>query len=233
MTEILLIVGLHPHESAAALVAERALEALQARGLPADILRVPPEWTVLGCLDDLPGADVNRCVVPGTKEFDTDLDARVGDKIVAQAYPGRLAFEFHNYAFDHGSGRLAVEPGTAPSAFRIGDVAPGTTGRFEIGFWRNRPAGGIPGKYLMELPAVFAPVGRARRDRRAANLQRLADEGYLAADEHWRRVLNAHMIEEVDVEATRAAGFLDDAVVEKVVRWVSSIAAVDLLERKT
>jgi hypothetical protein len=220
-SKTIFLVGLHPNERCAPLVAEMVLRRVRAAGLPAEWVAVPPKYTLLANLDDPDHADPAHCAPPGSDLLDMDLESWAGDAAMACRYPGVTVFEFHNTSDSISTGKLSVPPGLSAGEFRMGCIAPepDAGAPFQIGFWQNRPFGDVPGKHLVELPARYAPVPEPRIARRRLSLSEWRAKGRLLPSEH-----ESYLLAEADVVASRARGYLDDCIADRVARWVLAVA---------
>jgi hypothetical protein len=227
--QILLITGLHPNESCAAIVGRQIFEEIQERGCAAELLEMPRPLTLLGNLDNEDGADPRYCIVDSTGELDVDLEPFVGDEAIHNRYPGRTPIEFHNYSDDLRIEKLVVEPGIPPEQLRFGDIGPGNAGRYELGFWRNAPGGGVPGKYCIETPAVFKAVDYERLEARFRKLRSWRQQGHDFPTDRKLWMLNTYVLQEADPEESRSKGYLSDAIVEKITAWI--LLVLDLPDR--
>jgi hypothetical protein len=221
---VVFITGLHASESCAPLMAEMVAERLAGRGMAVGFFRIPAACTLLANLDDPDHADPAFFTDP-VHGLDMDLDRLAGDAAMHARFPGAVAVEFHNYADDLTDRRLRVDKDTAPADFRMGDIGPDTEGIYPIGWWRNRPSGGIPGKYLVELPAVYTMVDYGRLTRRYESLRRLHTQGIdFTPETAVFPKLKSYIIREADIPASRDRGYLDACIAEKVTAWVAGIA---------
>lgn len=221
--KILLICGVHPNEVCAAKIAEQVFHELQSRECNAELYNVPRRFTLLGVLDRDEGADTEYCI-DDMGNIDNDLESLIGDEVLNEKYPGSTAVEFHNYSDSVVNQRLHVEAGLSVERFRIGDISPGERGSYEIGFWRNRPGGGIIGKYCIELPATYVDVSGACRSRRFRNLARLEREGYAFPEERKDVMIREYLVQEASIEESTRRKYLSSKIVAKVLEWVLSIA---------
>jgi hypothetical protein len=209
--EILLVSGLHPYEACAPLMARAVFRRLYAQGERIALYEVPGPFTWLALIDD-PAVAVTTYSMPAERRrLDVDLDGL--DELLGRRYPGALVFEFHNS--EDTQPMLGIDPARSVNEYEVGEIGPGSERPYEIGCWRNLDDNGRPGKYLIEVPACFAPVDPTVRERRRLRLAELAAAGY-EYDPRWSHYLES----EVDIEASRRKGYLDDYLVQKIADWI-------------
>ncbi|MFH1708774.1 MAG: hypothetical protein ABIF71_12780 [Planctomycetota bacterium] len=200
-------------------------ERLTGRGLAVEFFRVPPACTLLANLDDPDHANPAFFTDP-ILGLDMDLDGLAGDAAIHVRFPGAVVVEFHNYADDLPDSRLRIDKNMVPAGFSMGNIGPGTQGIFAIGWWRNRPCGGIPGKYLVELPAVYRMVDYGRLTRRYESLRCLHARGIdFTPETAVFPKLKSYIIREADIPASRDRGYLDACIADMVAAWVTGIVA--------
>ena len=216
---ILLITGLHPNEACAPAIGDAVAHRLEELGTLVERLQVPREFTLLANLDGEDGASLRHCVRPYTSRLDRDLESLVGDEVLAETYPEHVAFEFHNYSDAGRNDKLAIEDGTPPDRWRIGDIAPGKTGPYEIGYWQNRPPGGVRGKYCLELPAVFVPIAYGRLAKRFQTLQALSARG-IDLDEGSKFWMLKELTVEADAARSKEKGYISPQVGDRIAAWI-------------
>lgn len=219
---VLLIAGLHSNEVCAPIIADAVFSRLQGSNCQVEVLSVPKEWTLLGNLDDPDGADPQYCIRTDKRLIDMDLEALLGEETLWRDYPGYTAFEFHNFSDTIRTDELGVHRERSPRDFELGNIEPGRTGPYEIGVWQNNPPQGVAGKYCIELPAVYSTLSYNRIATRFHSLELLSQRGY-DFDEDRRYSMLEYLIQEADVERSRAKGYLDDVIAEKVARWIVSV----------
>ena len=211
--EILLVSGLHPDETCAPILAREVFRTLSARGERVALYEVPYPQTLLALIDDPAIAVTDDSMPAEGHRLDVDLDGL--DETLARRYPGALVFEFHNS--EDTAPMLGIDPAKPVREYEVGTIGPGPARPHEIGTWRNVDRDGRPGKYLIELPARYAPVAPAVRERRLGRLAQLRAEGR-EFDPRWSRYLEGA----ADVEASRRRGYLDDVLARKVADWITS-----------
>jgi hypothetical protein len=211
--EILLIGGLHANEACAPLMAREVFRKLSDRGVRVALYEVPYPYTLLALVDDPATAVTDYSMSKGGRRLDVDLDGL--DEHLRRHYPEALIFEFHNSEDTHPM--LGIDPGKPVQEYEVGSIGPGSVRPYEIGTWRNLDSGGQPGKYLIEVPACYAPVGSSVRERRRHHLSQLREAGY-DYDPRW-----SHYLESVvDVEASRRKGYLNDCLAQRIADWIIS-----------
>ena len=134
------------------------------------------------------------------------------DEDLRRRHPGALIFEFHNS--EDTQPMLGIDPGKPVGEYEVGAIGPGSGRAYEIGTWRNVDSRGRPGKYLIELPACYAPEEPPARERRRRRLAQLREAGY-DYDPRWSHYLESR----ADVAASRRRGYLEGCLARKVADW--------------
>jgi hypothetical protein len=209
--EILLVSGLHANETCTPLMACEVLRRLSELGERVALYEVPYPYTLLALIDD-PLIAVTDYSMPADKRcLDVDLDGL--DEYLDRRYPGALIFEFHN--MEDTQPMLGIDPAKPVQEYEVGTIGPEFERPYEIGTWRNIDRNGQTGKYLIEVPACYAPVEPSVGERRRRRLMQLREAGY-DYDPRW-----SHYLESVtDVEASRRKGYLEDCLIQKIAEWI-------------
>lgn len=204
----LLVCGLHSNEAAAPIVARRVRDILADMPGRVDLFDVPSNYSALATLDGLPDADSRYCLSGGTGQIDFDLEDLIREEMEKRGNP--LTFEFHNISWTWD--RMAISPGMKPEEFEIGPVAPNFIRPYQIATWKN--TGGLK-QYLVELPAVYQPVGPEILQKRTNKLRQLEQEGRSIRKEHM-----VYLEKAVDVNETSRRGFTSPVIAQKVAGWI-------------
>jgi hypothetical protein len=214
--EILLVSGLHANETCAPITARAVHRGLSAGGERVALFHVPYPKTFLALIDDPAAAESEYSMPAGRRCVDADLDELDDD--LRRRFPRATVFEFHNS--EDTRPMLGIDPRKPVRDYEVGLIGPGSDRPREVGAWRNIGRDGRPGKYVIEVPACYAPIDRRVRDRRLGRLAELGAAGY-AYDPRW-----AHYLETAaDEEATRRRGYLDDVLASKIAAWIVRRAA--------
>ena len=211
--EILLVGGLHANETCAPIMAREVARLLGERGERVALFQVPNPYTLLALIDDPEAAVTDYSMPAGQRRLDMDLDGL--DEHLERRYPGALVFEFHNS--ENTLPMLGIDPGKPVRDYEVGTIGPRFERPYEIGTWRNVNRDGRPGKYLIEVPACYAPAAPSVREKRRRRLEQLHADGY-EYDPRWLHYLESG----ADLEATRRRGYLDDILARKVADWITS-----------
>ncbi len=220
---ILIISGVHPNEAVASCVAQHVTERLKNMGLDVHHLHLPYEITVLGNLDRVPSSTFDYCLFPDGC-IDMDMTAKIGEEQIALAHSERLAFEFHNYPITFFSNRLGVAATTRSAEYRIGDIGPGCSEQYEIGYWQNRPPSGIDGKYLIEMPAHYVKVSSDCLSARLSALEELENEGHAFPDGTRDEMIRTYLMEEAQQSDPCNAQFFSGDFISLIGRFILSRA---------
>ncbi|MFC1582136.1 hypothetical protein ACFL4W_01225 [Planctomycetota bacterium] len=220
--DLVILTGLHLNEGCTAAMADLVIPLLEEAGLKVEHLPIPPEYTLLGYLDVLDNAVSDCCVTVGN-ELDMDLDRLAGDPAMHKQYPGIPVFEFHNYDAACRNSRLGILPGTPPGDFRLGDIGPDTDGAFELGWWRNRPGREIPGKYLVEIPAIFTRVKPDLLTKRLEHLNTIEADDIHFPNNRREEMIRLYFETAADPEASRRDGLLGPVLAAKISNWILTI----------
>jgi len=213
MKPILLVVGVHADEVCAPIVAAKVREMLLDVGGDVEVFDVPRRLTLLGYLDAPDDGATEYCFPAGGSVCDVNLWGLVGDEALSQAWPDRIPFEFHNSPWDFE--KFGIGPDQDVRTFEVGPIAPTFTRPYQIGTWRNSPASGVPGKYVVEIPACYQRVSADVEERRRRILARLENEGWVLPSGH-----DFYLTREANVELSKERGFLDDCIAAKIVDWI-------------
>jgi len=209
--EILLVSGLHPNEVCAPLTARAVFARLSELGERVALYEIPYRYTLLALIDNPVTAETDYSMLAGGRRLDMDLD-RLDDDL-RRRYPGALVFEFHNS--EDTQPMLGIDPRKPVGDYEVGPIGPGSGRPFEVGTWRNVDGEGRPGKYLVEVPACYAPVDPAVQERRQERLAQLREAGF-DFDPQWSHYLESG----ADLEASRGKGYLDDGLARKIADWI-------------
>jgi len=212
--EILLVGGLHPNETCAQVMAREVLGRLTERGVRVALFDVPYPSTLLALVDDPTRAVTDYSMLKGGRRLDVDLDGL--DGLLKRRYPEALVFEFHNS--EDTAPMFGIDPSKPVQEYEVGSIGPEFRRPYEIGTWRNIDRDGRPDKYLIEVPACYAPAGPSAVERRRRNLLRLRGAGY----DHEPRWSHQYFENADDVRASRRKGYLDDCLARKIADWIMS-----------
>lgn len=209
--EILLVSGTHANEECAPLMVREVFLRLRERGQRVAHYKIPYRYTWLALVDSPENAATDYSMPAGGRRLDVDLDGL--DEDLRGRYPGALIFEFHNS--EDTQPMLGIDPDKPVCEYEVGAIGPGSGRTYEIGTWRNVDSRGRPGKYLIELPARYAPVEPPARVRRVRRLAQLREAGY-EYDPRWSHYLESR----ADVAESRRKGYLEACLAQKVADWV-------------
>ena len=215
--KILLVSGPHANERCAPLVAEMVYQKLLLLHGHVEHLRIPYKYTLLANLDDPENAVPGYCMPKSGGGLDMDLDTIVGDEVLRCKFPDSTVFEFHN-SRDVWK-KFGIDPRKPIEEYEIGIVMPVFTRPYEIGTWRNVSPDGIPGKYVIEAPAVSVAVPPERIEARKRRLNQLAQGGYTFE----AKLIEFYLTHEADIQASREKGLISDCIAGKIVGWILSV----------
>ena len=160
--DILLVSGTHANEACAPLIARGVFRMLSGHGARVAHCAGPNRYTLLAWIDHPEIAVTNYSIPAGERRLDVDLDTL--DEPLGRLHPEALVLEFYNSEDTHPM--LGIDPAKPVEEYEVGPIGPGASRTYEIATWRNVDSLGRPGKCLIEVPACYAPVGLAVRDRR-------------------------------------------------------------------
>jgi hypothetical protein len=209
--EILLVSGLHANEACTPLMAREVFRRLSERGVRVVHYEVPYPHTLLALIDHPAIAVTDYSMPAGRRRLDVDLDGLDDD--LGRRYPGALVFEFHNS--QDTQPMLGIEPRKPVQEYEVGPIGPGSERPYEIGTWRNVDRHGRPGKYLIEVPACYAPEDPSVQETRRRRLAQLREAEY-DFNPRWLHYLESR----ADVEASRRKGYLEDCLARKIADWI-------------